>query len=75
LKSTSRFWARPDPGKPAPQNVAWSSPRWTPAERNWLDGRTGYKRSSRDAYLQRLSARELIDLPGGMPRASASLFD
>lgn len=43
--------------------------------RNWLDGRTGYKRSSRDAYLQRLSARELIDLPGGMPRASASLFD
>jgi hypothetical protein len=45
------------------------------AERNWLDGRTGYKRSSRDTYLQRLSARELIETVSGMPRASATLFD
>lgn len=36
---------------------------------------TGYKRSSRDAYLQRLSARELADTAGTHPVASANLFD
>jgi hypothetical protein len=42
--------------------------------RDTIDQRTGYKRSSRDAYLQRLSARELI-LPAPWPQASATLFD
>lgn len=43
--------------------------------RETIDSTTGYKRSSRDAYLQRLSARELIAFSNGMPRASADLFD
>lgn len=45
------------------------------AERNWIDSRTSYKRSTRDAYLGRLSARELIEFTSGMPKASATLFD
>lgn len=40
-----------------------------------IDGRTGYKRSSRDAYLQRLTARELIETTPGHARASDNLFD
>lgn len=43
--------------------------------RETIDEHTDYKRSSRDAYLQRLSARELIETDGGAPRASATLFD
>lgn len=44
--------------------------------RDNIDSRTGYKRSSRDAYLQRLLARELIEIPTpGHARASATLFD
>lgn len=34
----------------------------------------GYKRSTRDAYLQRLSTRELITTPSGAARASDNLF-
>jgi uncharacterized protein DUF87 len=46
-------------------------------DRDTLEERTGYKRSSRDAYLQRLKSRQLIDLTGGrgMVRASQILFD
>lgn len=43
-------------------------------DRNDIDEATGYKRSSRDAYLQRLSARELIH-PSAAPRAADTLFD
>ena len=39
-----------------------------------LSEQTGYKRSSRDTYLQRLSARELIDRVDGSIRASEQLF-
>lgn len=40
-----------------------------------IDTATGYKRSSRDAYLQRLRARQLImDGPDGV-YASSLLFD
>lgn len=44
-------------------------------DRNELDEATGYKRSSRDAYLMRLAAKELITVARGMVRASDSLFE
>lgn len=39
-----------------------------------LDGATGYKRSSRNTYLQRLSSRELIVRERGQVFASSELF-
>lgn len=42
--------------------------------RDAISEATGYKRSSRDTYLQRLVARELIDRVGGDIRASDQLF-
>lgn len=43
--------------------------------REKIDEQTGYKRSSRDAYLTRLKARGLVEFSGrGMVRASAELF-
>lgn len=39
-----------------------------------LDDTTGYKRSSRDTYLQKLSARKLITASRGAVRASEELF-
>lgn len=45
-------------------------------DRETLTEATGYKRSTRDAYLQRLSAKELVEESGrGMVKASATLFD
>jgi uncharacterized protein len=44
-------------------------------DRESLDDSTGFKRSTRDAYLQRLSAKELISEPRrGAVQASAQLF-
>lgn len=43
--------------------------------RDDIDTATGYKRSSRDAYLQRLSARELVAATGGRASAAPTLFD
>jgi hypothetical protein len=44
-------------------------------EREALSEATGYKRSSRDTYLQRLTARRLVDTVGrGEVRASEELF-
>lgn len=43
-------------------------------DRNSLDEITGYKRSSRDAYLQRLKARRLVDIGASSARASDTLF-
>jgi hypothetical protein len=44
--------------------------------REVIDDTTGYKRSSRDAYLVRLKARGLVEFAGrGMVRASSELFD
>jgi len=44
-------------------------------ERSLLDGPTGYQRSTRDAYLQRLASRRLIVQVGrGEVRASQELF-
>jgi len=40
-----------------------------------LDEATGYARSSRDTYLQRLGARRLVDTERGSVRASQELFD
>lgn len=46
-----------------------------PVDRDTISEATGYKRSTRDAYLQRLDARELIDTSNRALRASANLFD
>jgi hypothetical protein len=44
-------------------------------ERESLDEATGFKRSTRDAYLQRLTAKELVSEPSrGEVRASDQLF-
>lgn len=43
-------------------------------ERDTLSERTGYKRSSRDTYLQRLLARRLVVAERGLVRASDELF-
>lgn len=44
-------------------------------ERDLISAQTDYKRSTRDAYLQRLSARELVtDAGRGAVRASETLF-
>lgn len=44
-------------------------------ERNDLEESTGYKRSSRDAYLQRMRAKQLIEEPSrGTVSASENLF-
>lgn len=46
-----------------------------PVQREAIDQATGYMRSSRDAYLSRLSARRLVESVGrGEVRASAELF-
>ncbi|MBE0568941.1 MAG: DUF87 domain-containing protein [Deltaproteobacteria bacterium] len=45
------------------------------AARSLLDDKTGYKRSSRDTYLQRLTSRCLVEVLGrGEVRASEDLF-
>ena len=44
-------------------------------ERRVLDDATGFKRSTRDAYLARLRNRELIELEGAAVRATEKLFD
>jgi chromosome segregation and condensation protein ScpB len=47
-----------------------------PADREQLTDQSGYKRSTRDAYLSRLESKELIEQAGrGMVRASPNLFD
>lgn len=43
-------------------------------ERDAISDATGYKRSTRDAYIQRLSTRELVDASHGVIRASEELF-
>ncbi len=42
--------------------------------REALDAHTGYKRSSRDTFVQRLRTRELVTVDGGRVAASAHLF-
>lgn len=44
-------------------------------ERTAIDDATGYKRSSRDAYLQRLYAKRLVTTDRGQARAREMLFD
>lgn len=44
--------------------------------RTAIDDATGYQRSSRDAYLQRMKSKRLVEDAGrGMVRASSALFD
>lgn len=50
--------------------------RGSAVERSTLDDATGFKRSSRDAYLSRMMAKRLIEVPqSGMVKASDALFD
>lgn len=44
-------------------------------DREVVSESTGYKRSTRDAYIQRLVARKLLDSGSGPIRASKTLFD
>jgi hypothetical protein len=47
-----------------------------PVAREALDEATGYQRSSRDAYLNRLAAKELVESVGrGEVKASDNLFE
>lgn len=47
-----------------------------PVRREALDADTGFTRSTRDSYLSRLAARELVEIVGrGEVRASATLFE
>lgn len=50
-----------------------SYPEWV--DREEIDEATGYKRSTRDAYLQRMKPKRIIDVDRGMVRASEKLFD
>jgi hypothetical protein len=43
--------------------------------RQEIDATTSYQRSSRDAYLHRLGARELVEARGREVKASDNLFD
>jgi hypothetical protein len=44
-------------------------------DRDVITERTGYKKSSRDAYISRLAAKELLETPqGGGVKASDNLF-
>jgi hypothetical protein len=45
-----------------------------PVDREALTDATSYKRSTRDAYLQRLTSKELVERGGGPARASENLF-
>jgi hypothetical protein len=44
-------------------------------DRPQIDAATNYQGSSREAYLQRLGARELVEAPGREVKASDHLFD
>lgn len=44
-------------------------------DRDSLSETTNYKRSSRDTYIQRLQARQLLEKGGGAVTASAVLFE
>lgn len=47
----------------------------TVADRDWISEVTGYKRSTRDAYIQRLSTRKLVAAERTGVSAAAILFD
>lgn len=50
--------------------------RWPDAiDRAILEETTGYKRSTRDAYIQRLDARRLVQTDRGLVKAADMLFD
>lgn len=47
-----------------------------PVERDVISEDTGYMRSSRDAYIQRMSSKEIVTTEGrGLVKASDNLFD
>lgn len=45
-----------------------------PVDRDVIDRATGYKRSSRDAYLARLASRKLVEMGRGVVSAARELF-
>lgn len=69
------FWRqRLPPGELAVLEAAVAAYPAT-ADRDRVSEDTGYKRSSRDAYIQRLAARKLVTAERGGIRASEELFD
>lgn len=70
------YWLQrlPDGERKCLEPLISSYPNAVP--RDELETLTGYKRSTRDAYLQRLASRRLIQLVGrGEVRASETLFE
>ncbi len=62
------------PGGEGPVLAVIAEAHPTPVERTTVSERTGYKRSTRDSYLQRLGTRRLVDtVPGGAVQLSESL--
>ena len=56
--------------------LAVLSQAWPDAvDREVLTEQTGYQRSTRDAYLQRMGAKKLIDVGRGTAKAADMLFD
>ena len=43
-------------------------------ERETIDNATGYRRSSRDAYIARLKSRRLVEIVGRGVKAADNLF-
>lgn len=71
-----QYWLQrlPEGEKNALLTVIESFPQ--PIDRNVISEMTGYSRSTRDAYIQRLGAKNLIKATGqGSVRASELLFD
>jgi len=62
-------------GKTSAIKAGLVEPCLTARDREQISEATDYKRSSRDSYLQRLTARELIHHATGSPTASPDLFD
>lgn len=51
-------------------------PAWPkPVDRERIGEVTGYKRSTRDAYIQRLRARQVVETIGGGVKSSDALFE
>lgn len=73
-KDLQRYWLeRLPPGEKAVLELAvYHHPN--AVDRVEIDNVTGYKRSSRDAYIQRLQARQLLAKGGGPVLASEVLF-
>jgi hypothetical protein len=72
-----RYWLNklPEGEKKLLQIMLQDGDRSTPFDREFLSEATGYKRSTRDAYLSRMAARKIIETIGpGQVKASEAFF-